>query len=149
MTSTCDLIVIGGGSGGIACARRAAEYGARVVLVESGRLRWLMEMDSFLRFHKLPATRRDGVADLMKLLKFDAKQRGFLETYLAAPTYKAMAQTADGKLSIQYGSSNDAAARKIVLDGCKERHKSAEPCRLIMGNDTWLGAESSGGGAQP
>ena len=38
MTSTCDLIVIGGGSGGIACARRAAEYGARVVLVESGRL---------------------------------------------------------------------------------------------------------------
>ena len=38
MTATCDLIVIGGGSGGIACARRAAEYGARVVLVESGRL---------------------------------------------------------------------------------------------------------------
>ena len=38
MTATCDLIVIGGGSGGIACARRAAEYGARVVLVERGRL---------------------------------------------------------------------------------------------------------------
>ena len=38
MSTTCDLIVIGGGSGGIACARRAAEYGARVVLVESGRL---------------------------------------------------------------------------------------------------------------
>src|SRR5690349_25021234 len=33
-----DLIVIGGGSGGIATARRAAEYGARVILVESGRL---------------------------------------------------------------------------------------------------------------
>jgi glutathione reductase (NADPH) len=33
-----DLIVVGGGSGGIATARRAAEYGARVVLVESGRL---------------------------------------------------------------------------------------------------------------
>lgn len=33
-----DLAVIGGGSGGLACARRAAEYGARVVLVESGRL---------------------------------------------------------------------------------------------------------------
>lgn len=33
-----DFIVIGGGSGGIACARRAAEYGARVVLVEQGRL---------------------------------------------------------------------------------------------------------------
>src|SRR6202035_4445848 len=33
-----DLIVIGGGSGGLACAQRAAEYGARVALVESGRL---------------------------------------------------------------------------------------------------------------
>lgn len=33
-----DLIVIGGGSGGLACAQRAAEYGARVLLAESGRL---------------------------------------------------------------------------------------------------------------
>jgi glutathione reductase (NADPH) len=33
-----DLVVIGGGSGGIAAARRAAEYGARVALVEGGRL---------------------------------------------------------------------------------------------------------------
>ena len=33
-----DLIVIGGGSGGIAAARRAAEYGARVVLFEAARL---------------------------------------------------------------------------------------------------------------
>ena len=33
-----DLIVIGGGSGGLACAQRAAEHGARVALVESGRL---------------------------------------------------------------------------------------------------------------
>ncbi|HFD15349.1 MAG TPA: glutathione-disulfide reductase [Rhodospirillales bacterium] len=33
-----DLFVIGGGSGGIACARRAAAYGARVGLAEPGRL---------------------------------------------------------------------------------------------------------------
>jgi glutathione reductase (NADPH) len=33
-----DLIVIGGGSGGIAHARRAAEYGARVAVIEYGRL---------------------------------------------------------------------------------------------------------------
>ncbi len=31
-------MVIGGGSGGIASARRAAQYGAKVALVESGRL---------------------------------------------------------------------------------------------------------------
>ena len=33
-----DFIVIGGGSGGLASAQRAAEYGARVALFESGRL---------------------------------------------------------------------------------------------------------------
>ncbi len=33
-----DLIVIGGGSGGLACAQRAAEYGARSLLIEAGRL---------------------------------------------------------------------------------------------------------------
>jgi glutathione reductase (NADPH) len=38
MTQEYDLIVIGGGSGGLACAQRAAEYGARALVVESGRL---------------------------------------------------------------------------------------------------------------
>lgn len=36
--NTWDYLVIGGGSGGIASARRAAEHGARVSLVEAGRL---------------------------------------------------------------------------------------------------------------
>src|SRR5580658_1554795 len=38
MADEYDLIVIGGGSGGLACAQRATEYGARVLLAESGRL---------------------------------------------------------------------------------------------------------------
>lgn len=33
-----DYLVIGGGSGGIASARRAASYGAKTALIESGRL---------------------------------------------------------------------------------------------------------------
>jgi glutathione reductase (NADPH) len=33
-----DLLVIGGGSGGVACARRAAAYGAKVALCEPGRV---------------------------------------------------------------------------------------------------------------
>src|SRR6186713_473742 len=33
-----DLVVIGGGSGGLAAARRAAQHGARVALVEAGSL---------------------------------------------------------------------------------------------------------------
>ncbi|MGH8286962.1 MAG: glutathione-disulfide reductase [Steroidobacteraceae bacterium] len=38
MNTGFDLIVIGGGSGGVACAQRAAEHGARVLLAESHRL---------------------------------------------------------------------------------------------------------------
>jgi glutathione reductase (NADPH) len=33
-----DLAVIGGGSGGLACAQRAAQYGARAVVIEAGLL---------------------------------------------------------------------------------------------------------------
>jgi glutathione reductase (NADPH) len=36
--SPFDYVVIGGGSGGIASARRAASHGAKVALIESGRL---------------------------------------------------------------------------------------------------------------
>ncbi len=38
MSEKFDFIVIGGGSGGIAAARRAAGHGARTALVESGRI---------------------------------------------------------------------------------------------------------------
>src|ERR1700689_2309789 len=33
-----DLICVGGGSGGLACAQRAAEYGAKAAVIESNRL---------------------------------------------------------------------------------------------------------------
>ncbi len=38
MAETFDLVVIGGGSGGLAAGQRAAEYGAKVAIIESGRL---------------------------------------------------------------------------------------------------------------
>src|SRR5581483_9435745 len=38
MADKFDYVVIGAGSGGLASAQRAAEYGAKVAIVESGRL---------------------------------------------------------------------------------------------------------------
>jgi glutathione reductase (NADPH) len=38
MTQSWDLVVIGGGSGGLACAQRAARHGARVAIAEPGHL---------------------------------------------------------------------------------------------------------------
>ncbi len=38
MAGDFDFVVIGAGSGGLAAAQRAAEYGAKVAIVESGRL---------------------------------------------------------------------------------------------------------------
>jgi glutathione reductase (NADPH) len=38
MTQSWDLVVIGGGSGGLACAQRAARHGARVVVAEPAEL---------------------------------------------------------------------------------------------------------------
>ncbi len=38
MTKHVNLIVIGGGSGGLAAAKKAASYGATVILIEMGRL---------------------------------------------------------------------------------------------------------------
>src|SRR5580704_14163712 len=38
MAPEYDLVVIGGGSGGLACAQRAAEFGARALVIERHRL---------------------------------------------------------------------------------------------------------------
>lgn len=38
VTKTYDYLVIGGGSGGIGSARRAAMYGAKVAVIEGARL---------------------------------------------------------------------------------------------------------------
>jgi dienelactone hydrolase len=106
----------------------------------NGRMRWLMEMDGFLRFHDLPATKRERIADLLKLLKLNERNIAFLDQYLAAPTSKVMVQTPDGQnYMTQYGASSLDLARKAALQNCQERHKTTEPCKVVMENDTWVG----------
>ena len=73
------------------------------------------------------------------------ENRAFLENYLAAPTYKAMAMTADGKShATQYGAQSMEIARKAVLEYCQEQFKVTEPCKIVMENDTWVGPQAIG-----
>jgi dienelactone hydrolase len=105
-----------------------------------GRVKWLMEMDAFLDFHELPSTDRERGTELLKLLKLSERNRAFVDQYLAAPTFKVMVQTPDGQnYMTQFGASKLEYARDAALKNCQERHKTAEPCKVIMENDTWLG----------
>lgn len=136
----------GGGDVRLVMYEKFGNDGHSLFTAAAGKLQWLMEMDAFLRFHGLPATGRDRTAELMKLLKLEARQRGFLDRYAAAPTYKVMVQTPDGKHHFtQFGASSLEGARKAALASCAQRSKATEPCRIVMENDNWLGGGPDGG----
>jgi dienelactone hydrolase len=135
----------GGGDVKLVMFDKHGKDGHNLFADASGRLKWMMEMDGFLRFHDLPTSRRDSVPELMKFLKLADHNRAFLENYLAAPTYKAMAMTADGKShATQYGAQSMEIARKAVLEYCQEQFKVTEPCKVVMENDTWVGPQAIG-----
>lgn len=135
----------GGGDVKLVMYEKFGNDGHNLFNTGAGKLQWLMEMDAFLRFHGLPAARRERVAELMKLLKLEDRQRGFIDRYLAAPTWKVMAQTPDGKQHFtNFGAGSLEAARKGALAACTQRSKASEPCRIVMENDTWLGGEAAG-----
>lgn len=135
----------GGGDVKLVMYEKFGNDGHNLFNTGAGKLQWLMEMDAFLRFHGLPAARRERVAELMKLLKLEDRQRSFIDRYLAAPTWKVMVQTPDGKQHFtNFGAGSLDAARKGALAACTQRSKAAEPCRIVMENDTWLGGEAAG-----
>jgi dienelactone hydrolase len=140
----------GGGDVKLVMYDKFGDDGHNLFSAGAGKLQWLMEMDAFLRFHGLPAASRERVSELMKLLRLQDRQRGFLDRYLAAPTWKVMVQTPDGKQHYtNFGAATLEAARKGALGVCAQRAKTTEPCRIVMENDTWLGGEAAAGHDRP
>lgn len=45
-----DFVVVGGGSGGIAAARRAASYGAKTAIIEGARFGGVFSLVEFLSY---------------------------------------------------------------------------------------------------
>jgi dienelactone hydrolase len=135
----------GGGDVRLVMYEKFGNDGHSLFTAAAGKLQWLMEMDAFLRFHALPAAGRDRVAELMKLLKLETRQRGFVDRYVAAPTYKVMVQTPDGKHHFtQFGAASLEGARKAALASCAKKYKASDPCRVVMENDAWLGRGADG-----
>jgi dienelactone hydrolase len=130
----------GGGDVKLVMFDKHGNDGHQIFAEAGGRVKWLMEMDAFLAFHDLPATNRERGEDLMKRLKLSDRSRSFVDQYLAAPTFKVMVQTPDGQnYMTQFGASTLELARNAALDNCRTRHKTSEPCQVIMENDTWVG----------
>jgi dienelactone hydrolase len=104
-----------------------------------GRLKWLQEMDAFLRFRKLPTWQRKDVDVLLKKLNAPEQKRGFVESFVAAPFEKALARVlGDNSMYDGYGSKTIDAARNRVLDGCRKNKPQAQ-CVIVMENNDWVG----------
>jgi dienelactone hydrolase len=105
----------------------------------TGRGKWLPQMDAFLRFHKLPTWTRDDVNALLKRLDAKEGSRGFVETYIAGPTEKALVRQKAGGRSMNYvyGAGTAEIARKGAIEQCEKR---GQPCEAVMINDAWVGS---------
>jgi dienelactone hydrolase len=110
-------------------------------LFQNGRHQWMMEMDSFLRFRKLPTWQPQDADALMQKLK--SKNRDFVEKYFAAPSHRAVARsTTSDYLHMSWGFATIELARARALEGC-QKQKPAEKCMLVMENDKWVGDEAA------
>jgi dienelactone hydrolase len=105
--------------------------------ITTARIKWLPQLDAFLRFHKLPTWTRNDATALLK--KLDAKEtsRGFVERYLSGPSERALARQRSGTyISAQYGARSTEDAKKSVIESCEKR---GQPCDLMMVNGEWVG----------
>jgi dienelactone hydrolase len=101
-----------------------------------GRMKWLPQMDAFLRHQQLPTWRREDADALMKKLGLKEAARGLIETYVAAPSERALAQSAaDRHVGVAHGWRSPEEARKSAIFYCE---RSGGPCEVMMENDRWV-----------
>lgn len=102
-----------------------------------GRMKWLPELDGFLRYLKLPTWTQVHVKALMRKAGLKESLHGTVERYVAAPSEKALVREQGGGYVIHWhGARTLEGARKGALEQC-QRTKPA--CEVIMENDRWVG----------
>ncbi len=106
--------------------------GHDIFATADGRFSWLAETDGFLRAYRLPTWNYSEVARLMNVLKLRNTDRSFVESYMAAPTLKAMARSASGETRRYfYNARNVEGVRDSALNAC---NKPEDPCEIVMEN---------------
>ena len=107
-----DFIVLGGGSGGIASAKRAAGLGQRVVVVEKARLG-----GTCVNVGCVPKKIMFLAASIMETLRHDAKQYCFNGMENPKFDWKAMKEKRDNyivKLNTIYGGGLASAGVDVI-----------------------------------
>lgn len=111
-----DYLVIGAGSGGIASAKRAAGYGAKVAVIEKARLG-----GTCVNVGCVPKKVMWNAASIAELLKHDAKQYGFEGTNIAEniqfdfPTLKKKRDAYIQRLNGIYGNGFTSAGVTSII----------------------------------
>jgi dienelactone hydrolase len=125
----------GGGDAKLVMFDPLGQEGHNLFSMGDGRYKWLPEMDAFLRFHQLPTWRREDVDALIKRVGAAERNRKFLESFVAAPLEKALAQAASGPFfSAAWAAATMPLARERALKACGTA-KPEQQCVIVMEND--------------
>jgi dihydrolipoamide dehydrogenase len=125
---TADLVILGGGSGGYACALRAAELGMSVVLVEKDKLggtclhRGCIPTKALLHAAEVADAARDGakVGVLSQLVGIDMTGVHSYKDGVVARLYKGLqGLVSSRKIELVEGAGTFVGPRSVEVDGTR------------------------------
>jgi len=105
-------------------------------------MRWLGEMDSFLRRQKLPTWSLSDASLLLKRLNFNDSAMHWAVAYLSAPIPKALAfsRTARHVYYRYDGKAGLMITSVMARSSCAEAHNM--DCNIVMENNHWVGSST-------
>ena len=130
----------GGGDVKLVMFDKHGDDGHQIFAEAGGRVKWLMEMDAL---PELPRPAGNQARSQRRPDEAPEAQRA--QPRLRRPISRGADLQGDGanagwpELHDPVRRNDADIARKAALENCQTRHKTAEPCTVIMENDTWVG----------
>jgi len=92
----------------------------------------MLDVDGYLRTHDLPTWNINDAKAFMEKLDLKAMSSPYIEHYLTAPGYKALAQstTNESFLADTYNADTSEHAKQAAVAACETRH-SGHTCKII------------------